>query len=171
MWRWPILLSFFVTQPTLGQPLSKAKHLPWFLIRWAWLWAGHRKQFPCRFVISNSVLGIDIQPNDLIVVQGWAASFNCSVQSLTASITWSINGQLLVTGRRFQIQTNGSLFINETQHQDSGFYQCLASSGNQTISSRRAQLSFACMSSDTGRPHTFIAFSFFTPFLRFDSIV
>ena len=62
---------------------------------------------------------------------------------MNASIIWLFNNQP-VSESRSHLQTNGSLYINETQPHDSGLYQCQASLGNQTIESRKARLSFAC---------------------------
>jgi hypothetical protein len=99
---------------------------------------------------EEAVLDIVTAPNDLTVVQGSSASFVCSVTPSTALVSWLLNGQPAVESR-FHFHPNGSLFINQTQSQDDGFYQCEASLGNQTVVSRRAKLSFAYLKSSFDR--------------------
>ncbi|XP_061190970.1 neogenin-like isoform X3 [Saccostrea echinata] len=90
-----------------------------------------------------------IEPSDLVVSRGEAATLHCTAQSDSTShkVTWIKDGQPLDLDANKNVWSNGSLHITDVQNSDRGLYQCMSSLPNLgTIVSRTASLRTAYLS-------------------------
>ena len=92
-------------------------------------------------------------PKDLIIVLGDPAQFDCPLAFPGSNTTWNrddVDVGAPGGGDSFRILANGSLFASRTRLGDAGGYQCVTSTANVTMKSRRALLQFACTSDVIG---------------------
>ena len=84
---------------------------------------------------QNTIEAEDLRPLTLTIGDNVTALVNTSItiQCLTSgvpkpSVTWTKDGQKLLSGGRYRVQNNGSLVITDASEEDNARYTCTADS-------------------------------------------
>lgn len=81
-------------------------------------------------------------PQDVEVSWGETAVFTCRVDGdPQPSVSWMRDDQEIdVDGEKYQLMEDGSLMIQNTEPEDSGYYECMAKSQDGMTKSRPARM-------------------------------
>ncbi|KFO21396.1 Protogenin [Fukomys damarensis] len=92
------------------------------------------------------------EPQDVTVTRKDPVFLDCQAHGeVPIKVTWLKNGAKVSENKRFQVLSNGSLYISEVEgkrgaHSDEGFYQCLAVNKYGAILSQKAHLTLSTIS-------------------------
>lgn len=81
-------------------------------------------------------------PQDVEVSWGETAVFTCRVEGDSQmSVSWMRDDQEIdVDGEKYKLMEDGSLMIQNTEPEDSGYYECMAKSQDGVTKSRPARM-------------------------------